>query len=138
MAALLVAVVVTLVGVAMGIVIASRFSSQRAAHPRSRIARWTVILLGGTAGAFIASQLYNLVHELQLDSQFTTGRLGFGRVARSLEEITLTGVARNIFFYGFLLIGLAVAVELIAVRTLREEDPGERRLAARSTGQETA
>jgi hypothetical protein len=123
MAALLVAVVVTLVGAATGITIASRFSAQRAADPRSRIARSTVILLGGTAGAFIASQLYNLGHELWLDSRFATepathltDSIGLRTFARSLEEGTLTGALRNIFFYGFLLIGLAVAVELIAIR----------------------
>jgi uncharacterized membrane protein YsdA (DUF1294 family) len=123
MGALVVAVVVTLVGGGIGVVLASRFSNHRGGDPRGRIARRVVVMLGGTAGALIASQLYSLVHELQLDSRFAkepafhsavTAELK--RFAKGLEESTLTGVLRNVIFSGLLLIGLTVAVELIAIR----------------------
>jgi hypothetical protein len=128
MGALIVAVVVTLVGGGAGAVLASRFSNQHGGDPRDRIARLVVVMLGGTAGALIASQLYSLVHELQLDSRFakepafrSAAIVELKRFAKGLEESTLTGVLRNVIFYGLLLIGLAVAVELIAIR--RGADP---------------
>jgi hypothetical protein len=74
--ALVVVAVVTLLGAAVGWVSAKRLALLPDATPARRLARTSVLLLGAIAGGEIASQLYDLVHRLQLNANSTRASAG--------------------------------------------------------------
>jgi hypothetical protein len=112
--ALGVAVVVTLLGAAGGWVAAKRLALLPAATKGQRLARTSVSLLGAIAGGEIASQLYDLVHRLQLNAKLYGG-FG-GRLIHEEDVIDVIQAVRGVLFHGALLIGLATALALIARR----------------------
>jgi hypothetical protein len=111
--ALAVTVAVALLG-ALGAGLAGfRLLSGLGGHPRGRIARRAVALLGALAGAEIATQLVELVRQLELDA-------GAGGLVRggagSLQAVDFAIAFRQILFAGGLLIGLAALVGAAAAR----------------------
>jgi energy-converting hydrogenase Eha subunit B len=112
--ALVVAAVVTLFGAAVGWVMGERLALLPAATKGQRLARTSVSLLGAFAGGLIASQLYDLVHRLQLNAKLDGG-FG-GRFLHQINAIDVVHAVSAIFFDGTLLIGLVTAVALIARR----------------------
>jgi hypothetical protein len=115
MGALVVAVIATLAGATAGAFLAFRAAQPLAERQRERIARLAVTVLGGAAGAQIAAQLYNLVHQLQLDAGL--GRIGVGP---GLDALASVSAFRGTLLYGGVLIGLAAIVGLIGKRRLGE------------------
>jgi hypothetical protein len=115
MGALAIVILVTLLGALSGGLGAFRLARVLGPEPRARLARCVVALLGGAAGAQIAAQLYDLVHQLQLDKRYDS----LGAAGRNLHAITVIAFFREVFFYGTLLLGLAAAVGLIALRADR-------------------
>lgn len=114
MGALVVAAVVTLLGAAAGWVAAERLALLPAATTGQRLARTSVSLLGAFAGGVIASQLYDLVHRLQLNAKLDGG-FG-GRFLHEIDAIDVVHAVSAILFHGVLLIGLATALALLARR----------------------
>jgi len=112
--ALVVAVLVTLLGAAVGWVAAKRLAFLPAATAGQRLARTSVSLLGAIAGGEIAAQLYDLVHRLQLNAKLDGG-FG-GSFLHEANVIDVIQAVRGILFHGALLIGLATALALIARR----------------------
>jgi energy-converting hydrogenase Eha subunit B len=112
--ALVVAAVVTLFGAAAGWVAAGRLALLPAATRGQWLARTSVSLLGAFAGGLIASQLYDLVHRLQLNAKLDGG-FG-GRFQHEINALDVVHAVSTILFDGALLIGLATAVALIARR----------------------
>ena len=115
MGALTLAVLVTLLGACACGLAAWRLAQILAEGRRERIARWAVAVVGGSGGGLIASQLYDLVHQLQINAGYH-----FSGGHPSLDEVTLVNAFRGILFDGFLLIGLATAVALVALRARRQ------------------
>ncbi len=72
--------------------------------------------LGAIAGGEIATQVYDVIHELQLNA--LRGRGFGGRLLGDLNFLTVASALRNILFYGMLLVGLTALVALIAQRRL--------------------
>ncbi len=120
MGALAVAAVVTLFGAAVGWVTAKRLALLPAATTGQRLARTSVSLLGAIAGGEIASQLYDLVHRLQLNATLDGGF--DGRFLPEVNVIDVIQAVRGILFHGALLIGLATALALLARRRVDRED----------------
>lgn len=114
MGALIVAAAVTLLGAVVGWTAAQRLGPASGVTPRQRLARISVLLLGAVAGGEITSQLYTLVHRLQLDAKLDGG-FG-GQILHEDNLLDVTYAIRAILFHGVLLIGLATAVALIAER----------------------
>ena len=114
MGALVVAAAVTLFGGVLGWVAAKQLALLPGATTAQRLARTSVSLLGAIAGAEIASQLYDLVHRLQLNAKLDRG-FG-GRFLHDANVIDVLGALRAILFHGALLIGLATALALLARR----------------------
>jgi len=112
--ALVVAALVTLLGAAVGWVAAGRLALLPAATKGQRLARTSVSLLGAIAGGEIASQLYDLVHRLQLNAKLYGG-FG-GRLIHEEDVIDVIQAMRGVLFHGALLIGLATALALLARR----------------------
>jgi hypothetical protein len=112
--ALVAAAFVTLFGAAVGWAAAKRLSLLPAATARQRLARTAVSLLGAIAGGEIASQLYDLVHRLQLNAKLDGG-FG-GQILHGENLLAVTYAIRAILFHGALLIGLATALALVARR----------------------
>jgi hypothetical protein len=117
MGALVVAAVVTLLGAVVGWVGAERLALLPAATAAQRLARTTVSLLGAIAGGEIASQLYDLVHRLQLNAKLDKGF--DGRFLNEANAFDVVQILRGILFHGVLLIGLATAVAVLARRVGR-------------------
>jgi hypothetical protein len=118
--ALVVAAVVTLFGATVGWVTAKRRALLPAATTGQRLARTSVSLLGAIAGGEIASQLYDLVHRLQLNAKLDGGF--DGRFLHEANAIDVIQAVRGILFHGALLIGLATALALLAQRGVDRED----------------
>lgn len=114
MGALVVAAVVTLFGVTVGWIAAKRLALLPGVTTGQRLARVSVSLLGAIAGGEIASQLYDLVHRLQLNAKLD-GSFG-GRFQHEINALDVVHAVSTILFDGALLIGLATAVALIARR----------------------
>jgi hypothetical protein len=112
--ALVVAAVVTLFGAAVGWVAAKRLAVLPGATTGQRLTRRSVSLLGAIAGGEIASQLYDLVHRLQLNAKLDGG-FG-GRLLHGENVIDVIQAVRAILFHGALLVGLATALALLARR----------------------
>jgi len=112
--ALVVAAVVTLFGVTVGWIAAKRLALLPGVTTGQRLARVSVSLLGAIAGGEIASQLYDLVHRLQLNAKLD-GSFG-GRFQHEINALDVVHAVSTILFDGALLIGLATAVALIARR----------------------
>jgi hypothetical protein len=72
-----------------------------------------VALLSGLAGAEIATQLVELVQQLELDGE--TGRV-FKGTSGPFDAVDFAIAFREILFSGALLIGLATAIGVAAVR----------------------
>jgi hypothetical protein len=118
--ALVVAALVTLLGAAVGWVAAKRLALLPAATKGQRLARTSVSLLGAIAGGEIASQLYDLVHRLQLNANLDKGFEG--RLLHDADLIDIVHAVQAILFHGLLLIGLATALALIARRGTGQAD----------------
>lgn len=114
MGALVVAAVVTLFGAAVGWLAAERLALLPSETTGQQLARTSVSLLGAIAGGEIASQLYDLVHRLQLNAKLYGG-FG-GRLIHEEDVIDVVQAVRGVLFHGALLIGLATALALIARR----------------------
>ncbi len=114
MGALVVAAVVALLGAGVGWVAAKRLALLPGATTGQRLARTSVSLLGAIAGGEIASQLYDLVHRLQLNAKLDKGFEG--RFLREADVIDVVHAVRAVLFHGALLIGLATALALLARR----------------------
>ncbi len=122
MGALVVAAVVTMLGAAVGWGTAKRLALLPAATAWQRLARTSVSLLGAIAGGEIASQLYDLVHRLQLNAKLDKGFEG--RFLHEANVIDVVQAARGVLFHGALLIGLATALALIARRGVNRAGVG--------------
>jgi F0F1-type ATP synthase membrane subunit c/vacuolar-type H+-ATPase subunit K len=96
--------------------VAVRLTRRLARHPRGRIARRVVALLGGLAGAEIATQLVELVQQLELDD--ATSRV-FGGTAGGFDAFDVATAFREVLFTGALLVGLAALVAVAAMRRYR-------------------
>jgi outer membrane lipoprotein SlyB len=112
--ALVVAAVVTLFGVTVGWIAAKRLALLPGVTTGQRLARASVSLLGAIAGGEIASQLYDVVHRLQLNAKLDKGFEG--RFLHEADVIDVIQAVRGILFHGALLIGLATALALLARR----------------------
>jgi hypothetical protein len=100
--------------------VAVRLTGRLAQHPRGRIARRSVALLSGLAGAEIATQLVELVQHLELDAE--TGRAFKGTTA-GFDAFDFATAFREILFSGALLIGLAALVGVAATRKYQDASP---------------
>jgi hypothetical protein len=95
---------------------AARLTRSLAAHRRGRLARRAATLLGALAGAEIATQLFELVRQLEANAE-SGNTLGPGNDLRSsLDAFSVAIAFRGIFFYGMLLVGLATLVGVAAMR----------------------
>ncbi|HTA05311.1 MAG TPA: hypothetical protein VK774_03015 [Solirubrobacteraceae bacterium] len=116
MGGLLVAAVATLFGALVGAACARRLLDLPGAARRLRVARASVALLGAIAGGEIAVQIYDVIHQLQLNARFDRG-FG-GALLHELDAVNVVYALRGILFYGVLLVGLTTVVALIAQRRL--------------------
>ena len=119
MGALVVAILATLAGAGSGAAAASRAAQALTLNRRERLARAIVMILAGAAGAEVAGQLDHLVRELQANAEL--GPFVGGHAPQGLDAITVVFAFRGILFYGGLLVGLAAAVGLIAIRNRRTD-----------------
>ncbi|HEY2719883.1 MAG TPA: hypothetical protein VGI52_09645 [Solirubrobacteraceae bacterium] len=116
MGALLLALIVALCGGLVGGACALRLIELPGAAGRLRLARASVASLGAIAGGEIATQIYDVIHELQLNA--LRGRGFGGKLLNELNVFSVTYALRGILFYGVLLVGLTAVVALIAQRRL--------------------
>jgi acyl-CoA synthetase (AMP-forming)/AMP-acid ligase II len=93
--------------------VAVRLTRRLAQRPRGRIARRVVALLSGLAGAEIATQLVELVQQLELDGE--KGRV-FKGTSGPFDAVDFAIAFREILFSGALLLGLAALVGVAATR----------------------
>jgi hypothetical protein len=115
--ALTIIVVVALLGAFGGGLAGFRLVPGLGEHSRGRIARRAVALLGALAGAEIATQLVELVRQLEADA----GASGVLRgVAGGLQAVDFAIAFRQVLFSGGLLIGLAALVGVAATRRYGE------------------
>jgi hypothetical protein len=115
-AALAIAIALALLGALGAGLIAIRLTRSLTSNRRGLLARRVVALLGALAGAEIATQLAELVHQLEANAEIGGG-LGAGSNLRgSLDALSVATAFRAIFFYGVLLIGLAALVGVTAMR----------------------
>jgi hypothetical protein len=116
--ALVVAIVAALAG-ALGLgLAAAHLSSRLNADWRARVARRCVVLLSGLAGAEIATQLVELVRELEANHAAVSGSIG-SSLRAGLDAVDIAVAFREVLFAGGLLIGLAAVVGLAAMRRYR-------------------
>lgn len=116
MVALAIAIVLAVLGGLGAAIAASRLTRSLATHRRGRLARRAVTLLGALAGAEIATQLFELVRQLEANAE-SGNTLGPGNDLRSsLDALSVAITFRGIFFYGISLVGLATLVAVAAMR----------------------
>ena len=126
MVALAIAVVLAVLGGLGAGFAAFRLTGSLATHRRGRLARRAATLLGALAGAEIATQLFELVRQLEANAE-SGNTLGPGNDLRSsLDALSVAIAFRGIFFYGMLLAGLATLVGVAAMRryTTLTRSPG--------------
>lgn len=115
MGALVVAIVAALAG-ALGLgLAASRLTARLSIDRRARIARRCVVLLSGLAGAEIATQLVELVRELEANHAAAPGSFS-SSLGAGFDAFDVALAFREILFSGALLIGLAALVGVAAMR----------------------
>lgn len=118
MGALAVAIVAALAG-ALGLgFAAAHLSTRLSADRRARIARGCVVLLSGLAGAEIATQLVELVRELEANHATAPASIS-SSLRAGLDAVDIAVAFREILFAGGLLIGLAAVVGFAAMRRYR-------------------
>lgn len=118
MGALAVAIVAALAG-ALGLgLAAAHFSIRLSADRQARIARRCVVLLSGLAGAEIATQLVELVRELEANHAAAAVSVG-SSLRAGLDVVDVAAAFREVLFTGGLLIGLAAVVANAAMRRYR-------------------
>jgi hypothetical protein len=100
--------------------VAVRLTRGLARHPRGRIARRVVVLLSGLAGAEIATQIVELVQQLELDGESVRA---FKAAAGPYDAVDFAIAFREILFSGVLLLGLAALVGVAATRKYRDAPP---------------
>ena len=124
--ALVATVIAALVGAFGAGLVAVRLTRRLGSHPRGRIVRRSIALLGGLAGAEIATQLVALVQQLELDGEFETVASVGSSARQGFDAIDFAIAFREILFSGGLLIGLAALVGVAATRKYRETriEPG--------------
>jgi hypothetical protein len=116
--ALVLAIILALAG-ALGLgLAAAHLSSRLNADRRARVARRCVVLLSGLAGAEIATQLFELVRELEQNHATASGSIGSSLHAR-LDALDIAVAFREVLFAGGLLIGLAAVIGFAAMRRYR-------------------
>jgi hypothetical protein len=116
--ALVVAIVAALAG-ALGLgLAAAHLSSRLNADQRARVARRCVVLLSGLAGAEIATQLVELVRELEANHAAVSGSIS-SSLRAGLDAVDIAVAFREVLFAGGLLIGLAAVVGFAAMRRYR-------------------
>jgi hypothetical protein len=119
--ALVVAIVAALAG-GLGLGLAAvHLSSRLNADQRARVARRCVVLLSGLAGAEIATQLVELVRELEANHATAAGSIG-SSLRAGLDAVDVAVAFREVLFAGGLLIGLAALVGFAAIRRYRVLD----------------
>lgn len=118
MGALVVAIIAALAG-ALGLgLAAAHLSSRLNADHRARVARRCVVLLSGLAGAEIATQLVELVRELEANHAAVSGSIS-SSLRAGLDAVDIAVAFREVLFAGGLLIGLAAVVGFAAMRRYR-------------------
>jgi hypothetical protein len=116
--ALVVAIVAALAG-ALGLgLAAAHLSSRLNTDRRARVARRCVVLLSGLAGAEIATQLVELVRELEANHAAVSGSIS-SSLRVGLDAVDIAVAFREVLFAGGLLIGLAAVVGCAAMRRYR-------------------
>lgn len=119
MGALVIAIVAALAG-ALGLgLAASRLTARLSADRRARIARRCVVLLSGLAGAEIATQLVELVRQLEANHAAASASIG-SSLRASFDTFDVSLAFRHVLFTGGLLIGLAALVGVAATRKYRD------------------
>ncbi len=115
MGALVICVLAIGAGGVGGAILGSRLTRHLLASTRERIARSTVILLGGASGALIAAQLDQLVRQLEAASSVASS-YGFRRFTTALETLAVGEASHGILLYGGILIALAAIITSLATR----------------------
>jgi hypothetical protein len=118
---LAIAIVAALAGALGAGFVAVRLTRRLGAHPRARIAQRAVALLAGLAGAEIATQLVELVQQLELDGELGPVTAIGSNAREALDAIDFAVAFREILFTGGLLIGLAALVGVAATRKYGDE-----------------
>jgi hypothetical protein len=117
-ATLVIAIVAALAG-ALGLgLAAAHLSSRLIADQRARVARRCAVLLSGLAGAEIATQLVELVRELEANHAVVSGSIS-SSLRAGLDAVDIAVAFREVLFAGGLLLGLAAVVGLAAMRKYR-------------------
>ena len=115
MGALVICVLAIGAGGAGGAILGSRLTRHLLAGTRPRIARSTVILLGGASGALIAAQLDQLVRLFKAASGVASS-YGFRGLTTDLETLAIGEASHGVLLYGGILIALAAIVTSLATR----------------------
>jgi len=96
-----------------------RLTARLGADRRARVARRCVVLLSGLAGAEIATQLVELVRQLESDHGLGAASSFDPSVRATLDAVNVAIALREVLFTGGLLIGLATVVGVAAMRRYR-------------------
>lgn len=116
MVTLAIAIVVALAGALAAGLVAIHLTRGLGLHPRGRIARRGVALLAGLAGAEIATQLVELVQQLELDGELGPVSVIGSNARDGFDAIDFAMAFREILFTGGLLIALAALIGVAAMR----------------------
>jgi hypothetical protein len=121
--ALVVAVVAAVAGAFGAGLLATRLTALLGADRRARVARRCVVLLSGLAGAEIATQLVELVRQLESDHGIGAASSFEPSVRASLDAVNLAIAFHEVLFTGGLLIGLAAVIGGAAMRKYGNTQP---------------
>jgi hypothetical protein len=123
MGALIACVVAIGAGGVLGTTLGARSMRHLAGGAREQIARATVILLAGGAGALIGAQLDLFVRQLEATGLWVTSAQGGGGLAAALNTLAVSEAAHGVLLYGGALIGLATIVGLLGRREASAQRP---------------
>jgi hypothetical protein len=122
MGALVACLLALVAGGAVGSLLGSRVTRHLAGATRERIARSTVVLLGGSAGTLIAAQLDLFVRQLEANGSVAS-RFGGHSLVGAFDTIAVSETFHGVLLYGGALVGLATIVALLATREARAQRP---------------
>jgi hypothetical protein len=122
MGALVACLLALLAGGAVGSLLGSRATRHLTGAGRERIARATVLLLLGAAGALIAARLDLLVRYVEADARAGSAP-GISALSTDLNTLAVSEAFHGVLLYGGALVGLATIVALLATREARAQRP---------------